>query len=73
MRMVNISEARAQLSSLIAAAGKEILIGKAGEASAKLVPYCRSEEPHRPGTLSGDWHRQRFVARRYSWRSRDDG
>ncbi len=53
--------------------GKEILIGKAGEASAKLVPYGRSEEPHRPGALSGDWHRRRFVARRYSWRSRDDG
>lgn len=55
MRMVNISEAKAQLSTLIATVmtGKEILIGEAGKPVAKLVRYDRSEEPRRPGALRG--------------------
>ena len=55
MHMVNISEAKAQFSALIATVmtGKEILIGKAGRPVAKLVPYDRSEEPRQPGALRG--------------------
>ena len=55
MQIVNISEAKAQLSSLIAKVmgGKEILIGKAGRPVAKLVPYERSQEPREPGALRG--------------------
>jgi len=55
MQIVNISEAKAQLSALVAkvATGKEILIGKAGKPIAKLVRYDHSEEPRRPGALRG--------------------
>ena len=53
MQMVSISEAKAQLSALIATVmtGKEI--GKAGKPVAKLVRYDRSEESRRPGALRG--------------------
>lgn len=55
MQIVDISDAKAQLSALVAkvATGKEIIIGKAGEPVAKLVRYERSEEPRRPGALRG--------------------
>ena len=55
MQIVNISDAKAQLSALVAkvATGKEIIIGKAGEPVAKLVRYDRSEEPRRSGALRG--------------------
>ena len=55
MQMVNISEAKAQLSALIAkvATGKEVLIGKAGTPVAKLVRYDRNDSPRRPGALRG--------------------
>jgi prevent-host-death family protein len=45
MPITNISEAKAQLSSLIerALAGEEVLIGKAGRPVAKLVRYERSD------------------------------
>jgi len=55
MQIVNISEAKAQLSSLVATvmAGKEVIIGKAGKPVAKLVRYDRSEESREPGALRG--------------------
>ena len=53
MHIVNISDAKAQLSALIARVmkGQEILIGKAGKPVAKLVPFDHSEEPRQPGAL----------------------
>ena len=52
---MNISEAKAQLSSLVAKVmtGKEVLIGKSGKPVARLVRYDRSEEPRKPGALRG--------------------
>ena len=55
MHITNISEAKAQLSALIAKvlAGEEVIIGKAGKPVAKLVQYKRSEQPRSPGALKG--------------------
>jgi prevent-host-death family protein len=55
MHITNISEAKAQLSALIARVmrGDEIIIGKAGKPVAKLVKYERSETQRRPGALAG--------------------
>jgi prevent-host-death family protein len=55
VQIVNISEAKAQLSSLVAKVmtGKEVLIGKSGKPVARLVRYDRSEEPRKPGALRG--------------------
>jgi len=55
MVITNISEAKAQLSSLIEKVlkGQEVIIGKAGKPVAKLVRYERSEKPRRPGALRG--------------------
>jgi prevent-host-death family protein len=55
MYITNISEAKAQLSSLIekVLAGEEVLIGKAGKPVAKLVRYERSEKRRNPGALKG--------------------
>jgi prevent-host-death family protein len=51
MRMVNIHSAKTHLSRLIAevAAGEEIIIAKAGEPMARLLPL----EPRRPGLMKG--------------------
>jgi prevent-host-death family protein len=48
----NTYDARSLLSQLLARVreGEEIVIARAGEPIAKLVPY-RSEEPRRPGML----------------------
>ena len=55
MLIVNISQAKAQLSALVAKVmtGKEVLIGRSGKPVAKLVPYDRSQEPRKPGALKG--------------------
>jgi prevent-host-death family protein len=55
MHITNISEAKAQLSSLIekVLAGEEVLIGKAGKPVAKLVRYERSDKRRSPGALKG--------------------
>ena len=55
MHITNISEAKAQLSSLIekVLAGEEVLIGKAGKPVAKLVRYERSDKRRTPGALKG--------------------
>jgi prevent-host-death family protein len=49
--IVNIHEAKTHLSRLVerAAAGEEIVIGKAGRPMAKLVPYTESGRRRTPG------------------------
>ena len=53
--IVNLHEAKTHLSRLVdkAAAGEEIIIGKAGRPMARLVPYVEQREPRRPGALKG--------------------
>ena len=55
MIVANISDAKAQLSSLIekVVAGQEVIIGKAGRPVAKLVKYEPDEKPRSPGALRG--------------------
>ena len=56
MHMTNIHEAKTHFSRLVdrAAAGEEIVIGKAGKPVARLVPYKRPAESHRkPGSMKG--------------------
>ena len=55
MHITNISEAKAQLSSLIkkVISGQEIIIAKAGQPVAKLVRFERRDEDRRPGALRG--------------------
>jgi len=52
---VNIHEAKTHLSRLVdrAAAGEEIIIGRAGKPLVKLVPYRPPAEPRRLGALKG--------------------
>jgi prevent-host-death family protein len=54
MLILNIYEAKAQLSALVeqAAAGAEIIIAKAGRPRAKLVPI-RDAARRRPGRAKG--------------------
>jgi prevent-host-death family protein len=53
--IVNIHEAKTHLSRLVdrAAAGEEIIIGKAGHPRARLVPYVEDRTPRVPGKLRG--------------------
>ncbi len=53
--IVNIHQAKTQLSRLVeqAAAGEEIIIGKAGRPVARLVAYSEHTEPREPGGLKG--------------------
>lgn len=53
--IVNIHEAKTHLSRLVAraAAGEEIVIGKAGKPMAKLVPYTANKEPRKLGAWRG--------------------
>ena len=55
MHITNISEAKAQLSSLIerVLAGREVVIGKAGKPVARLVPFKLDKRARRPGALRG--------------------
>jgi prevent-host-death family protein len=62
--MVNLYEAKATLSALVdeAAAGKEIVIAKAGKPKAKLVPF-RVVRARRPGRAKGRiWMSRDFDA-----------
>jgi prevent-host-death family protein len=54
-RMVNLYEAKTQLSQLVeeAAAGAEIIIAKAGKPAARLVPLIAAKEPRTPGGWEG--------------------
>ena len=51
-KVVNVAEAKAQLSKLLdrAAAGEEIILGKAGKPYAKLI-RAPEQEPRQPGML----------------------
>jgi prevent-host-death family protein len=53
--LVNMHEAKTHLSRLVerAAAGEDIVIGKAGRPVARLVPYVARREPRKPGGLKG--------------------
>ena len=53
--IVNMHEAKTHLSRLVerAAAGEEIIIGKAGRPRARLVPYAEHRSPRQPGRLRG--------------------
>ncbi len=55
MQITNISEAKAQLSSLIerVTAGEDIIIGKAGKPVARLVRYENNRQQRQPGALKG--------------------
>jgi len=55
MQITNISEAKAQLSSLIekVLAGEEVIIGKAGKPVAKLIRYNEPAKARKPGALKG--------------------
>ena len=55
MQITNISEAKAQLSSLIekVLAGEDVIIGKAGKPVARLIRYEHSRQPRQPGALKG--------------------
>lgn len=53
----NVHDAKTQLSKLIdrASAGEEIILAKAGEPKAKIVPYKAEEPlpPRKPGRFKG--------------------
>jgi prevent-host-death family protein len=53
--VVNIHEAKTQLSSLLArvAAGEDVVIAKAGKPVARLVPITSPNDGRRPGYYSG--------------------
>jgi prevent-host-death family protein len=53
--IINIHDAKTHFSRLVerAAAGEEVVIGKAGKPVAKLVPYKPSSEPRKPGAWRG--------------------
>jgi prevent-host-death family protein len=52
---VNIHDAKTQLSKLVdrAAAGSEIIIAKAGNPVARLVPLAQATRPRKLGALKG--------------------
>jgi prevent-host-death family protein len=54
-KMVNLYEAKTQLSKLLerAEAGEEIVIGRAGKPIAKLVPYVQQRPKRVFGRLKG--------------------
>jgi len=58
MTVINVHEAKTQLSRLLARveAGEEIVIGRAGVPIAKIVPYQRRTEPRKPGRFAGRIH-----------------
>jgi prevent-host-death family protein len=53
--VVNIHDAKTHFSKLVdrAAAGEEIIIGKAGKPVAKLVRYVEKPAPRKPGAWEG--------------------
>lgn len=55
MRIINIHEAKTQLSRLLeqAVAGEEIVIARAGKPIARLVPFTPSPQRRQPGLWRG--------------------
>jgi prevent-host-death family protein len=72
MQMVNIHEAKTNLSRLVerAAAGEHIIIAKAGKPVAKLTAYEEDQGPRKPGfwkgrvTIAKDFDRLSAAVRR---------
>jgi prevent-host-death family protein len=56
MVLRNISEAKAELSSLIEKVqkGEEVILAKAGKPVARLVPYSGAARPRTPGAMRGE-------------------
>ena len=54
-KTVNLYEAKTHLSELVerAARGEEVVIAKAGEPRARLVPLAPPRRPRRPGAWKG--------------------
>ena len=52
----NISQAKAELSSLIEEVlkGNEVILAKAGKPVARLVAYQGPAQPRRPGAMKGE-------------------
>lgn len=52
----NISEAKAELSALVAEVekGNEVILARAGKAVAKIVPYGATRGPRKPGSMLGE-------------------
>lgn len=64
-KTINIHEAKTHLSRLVdqAAAGKEIVIAKAGKPMARLVPLVQEPKPKKFGLLKGKiWIAEDFDA-----------
>lgn len=55
MKKVNLYEAKTHLSELVerAARGEEVVIAKAGEPKARLVPLAKPQRPRTPGAWKG--------------------
>jgi prevent-host-death family protein len=53
--IINIQEAKTHLSRYVedAAAGKELILGKAGKPMARLIPYRAPSKPRKLGLLAG--------------------
>jgi len=66
MKIVNVHEAKTQLSRLLQAVeeGKEIVIARNGTPVAKLVPHVEERKPREPGSAKGKiWIAPDFDAR----------
>ena len=52
----NISQAKAELSALIAMVqqGDEVILSKSGKPVAKIVPYCGAAQSRVPGSMKGE-------------------
>jgi prevent-host-death family protein len=55
MKIKNISEAKAELSSLLEEVqkGHEIILAKAGKPIARIVPFQGPAKPRKPGSMKG--------------------
>lgn len=58
MKTVNVQAAKTHLSRLIeeVAAGREIILAKAGKPLVKMVPYVPAQKPRVPGAFKGQFH-----------------
>jgi prevent-host-death family protein len=54
-KTVDLYEAKTRLSELVerAARGEEVVIAKAGQPKARLVPLARPQQPRKPGAWKG--------------------
>ena len=58
MKTVNVQAAKTHLSRLIeeVAAGREIILAKAGKPLVRMVPYAPARKPRVPGAFKGQFH-----------------